>query len=55
MPARSWPSSSADDACVISDLVTDTPAGAIPTAAWYTIVAGKITLVRVFFDARPLE
>jgi hypothetical protein len=44
----------ANDVCVIYDLVTDTPAGTIPSAAWYKIGAGKITSVQVFFDARPL-
>jgi hypothetical protein len=42
-----------NDVCVIYDLVTNTPAGAAPTAEWYHIREGKISAVRVFFDARP--
>jgi ketosteroid isomerase-like protein len=43
-----------DEACLIYDLVTDTPAGRIPTAGWYQLRDGKIVAVRAFFDARPL-
>lgn len=42
-----------DDVCIVYDLVTDTPAGTIPTAGWYQIRDGKIASVRAFFDARP--
>jgi len=42
-----------DDVCVIYELVTNTPAGASPTAEWYHMRDGKIAAVRVFFDARP--
>ncbi|SRR5260370_14908439 len=42
-----------DDVCVIYDLVTNTPAGTAPTAEWYHVRDGKISAVRVFFDARP--
>jgi ketosteroid isomerase-like protein len=42
-----------DDVCVIYDLVTATPAGTAPTAEWYHLRNGKISAVRVFFDARP--
>lgn len=42
-----------NDVCVIYDLVTSTPAGAAPTAEWYHTRDGKISAVRVFFDARP--
>lgn len=42
-----------DDVCVIYDLVTATPAGTAPTAEWYHLRGGKISAVRVFFDARP--
>lgn len=41
------------DVCVIYDLVTATPAGTAPTAEWYHVRDGKISAVRVFFDARP--
>jgi ketosteroid isomerase-like protein len=41
------------DVCVIYDLVTATPAGTAPTAEWYRLRDGKISSVRVFFDARP--
>jgi hypothetical protein len=45
-----------NDVCVISDLVTNTPAVAAPTAEWYHVPrAGRQDLaLRVFFDARPL-
>jgi hypothetical protein len=46
---------SGDDACVIYDLVTNTPAGTIPTAGWFQLRDGKIASIRVFFDARPLD
>jgi ketosteroid isomerase-like protein len=42
-----------NDVCVIYDLVTNTPAGTAPTAEWYHVRDGKISAVRVFFDARP--
>jgi len=42
-----------NDVCVIYDLVTNTPAGVSPTAEWYHVRDGKISAVRVFFDARP--
>jgi hypothetical protein len=42
-----------DDVCVIYDPVTRTPAGSSPTAEWYHLRDGKISSVRVFFDARP--
>jgi ketosteroid isomerase-like protein len=42
-----------NDVCVVYDLVTNTPAGTAPTAEWYHIRNGKISAVRVFFDARP--
>jgi ketosteroid isomerase-like protein len=42
-----------DDVCVIYDLVTNSPAGTAPTAEWYHVRAGRISSVRVFFDARP--
>ena len=42
-----------NDVCVIYELVTNTPIGAAPTAEWYHVRDGKISSVRVFFDARP--
>jgi hypothetical protein len=42
-----------NDVCVIYDLVTATPTGTAPTAEWYHLRDGKISAVRVFFDARP--
>ncbi len=42
-----------NDVCVIYDLVTATPAGTAPTAEWYRLRDGKISAVRVYFDARP--
>ncbi|MGZ6562428.1 MAG: nuclear transport factor 2 family protein [Solirubrobacteraceae bacterium] len=42
------------DVCLIYDLVTNTPAGTIPSAGWYQLRGGKIAPVRAFFDARPL-
>jgi ketosteroid isomerase-like protein len=44
-----------DDVCIIYDLITDTPAGAIPTAGWYRVRDGRVSSLRVFFDARPFE
>jgi hypothetical protein len=44
-----------DDVCLIYDLVTNTPAGTIPTAGWFQLHGGKIATIRVFFDARPLD
>lgn len=43
-----------DEACVIYDLVTDTPPGRIPTAGWYQLRDGEIVSVCAFFDARRL-
>jgi ketosteroid isomerase-like protein len=42
-----------NDVCVIYDLFTNTPAGTAPTAEWYHLRNGKISAVRVYFDARP--
>jgi ketosteroid isomerase-like protein len=35
------------------DLVTNTPAGASPTAELHTVRGGKIRQIQVYFDARP--
>jgi ketosteroid isomerase-like protein len=42
-----------DDVCIVYDLVTDTPAGTVPTAGWYHVRDGRVDSLRVFFDARP--
>jgi len=42
-----------NDVCIIYDLVTNTPAGSAPVAEWYHVRDGKISAVRVIFDARP--
>jgi limonene-1,2-epoxide hydrolase len=42
------------DVCVIYDILTSTAAGDVPAAGWYQVREGKISSVRVFFDARPL-
>jgi hypothetical protein len=43
-----------EEACVIYNLVTNIPAGSIPSAGWYGLRGGKIISVRAFFDPRPL-
>lgn len=42
-----------DDVAVFYDLHTTTPAGTMPVAEWYHVRDGKISAVRVYFDARP--
>lgn len=42
-----------DEACVVYDLVTKTPAGTSHVAEWFRTSDGKITSIRVHFDARP--
>ncbi len=39
-----------NDVCVIYDLVTDTPAGAVPTVEWLRIEDGRIRSVNLYFD-----
>ena len=41
------------DVCVIYDLVTNTPIPPSPTAEWFHLRDGKISDMRVIFDARP--
>lgn len=43
-----------DDVCLIYDLVSNTPAGTVPTAGWFQVRDGRIAGFQVFFDARPL-
>ena len=42
------------DVCIKYQLVTNTPAGAIPTVNLFEIADGKVTSVRAYFDPRPL-
>ena len=39
-----------DEVCVIYDLVTDTPAGAVPIVEWLRIENSRIASVTLFFD-----
>ncbi|MHB8469519.1 MAG: nuclear transport factor 2 family protein [Gaiellaceae bacterium] len=39
-----------DEACVLYDFVTDTPAGAVVSAEWLTIEDGRIGSVYLLFD-----
>jgi hypothetical protein len=41
------------DACVIYDLVTNTPAGTSRVAQWFHVEGDLITAIETFFDARP--
>jgi hypothetical protein len=38
------------DVCVIYDLVTDTPAGAVPIVEWLRVEGGRIASVTLVFD-----
>jgi ketosteroid isomerase-like protein len=38
------------EVCVVYDLVTDTPAGAVPTVEWLRVEGGRIASVTLFFD-----
>ena len=42
-----------DDACILYDMVTNTPAGTAFIAEWYQIKGDKIAEIQVVFDARP--
>jgi hypothetical protein len=39
-----------DDVCVIYDLVTNTPAGAVPFIEWLTFESGRLRKVQLYFD-----
>jgi hypothetical protein len=39
-----------DDACIIYDFVTDTPAGAVATVEWLQVKGGKIQSIWLLFD-----
>ena len=40
----------ADEAVVIYDFITDTPAGAVPSVEWLTLRDGRIQSSRLIFD-----
>jgi hypothetical protein len=42
-----------DDACLIYDMVTNTPAGTARIVEWYRVVGGRIKAIDAVFDARP--
>jgi ketosteroid isomerase-like protein len=42
-----------DDVAVFYDMHTTTPAGTAPIAEWFHVRDGKISAIRVYFDARP--
>ena len=39
-----------NDVCAVYDFVTDTAVGAVPSAEWLTVEAGRIGSVRLIFD-----
>jgi ketosteroid isomerase-like protein len=43
-----------EDVCQIYDLVLTTPAVTLPIAQWITVRDGRIAMLQVFFDPRPL-
>src|SRR5215470_18177106 len=43
----------ADEACVIYDFVTDTPAGALPTIEWLRFERGRIRAINLYYDRLP--
>ena len=42
-----------DDVCLLYDLITSTPPVTSFTCEWYRVHGGKISSIRVVFDARP--
>jgi hypothetical protein len=42
-----------DDACLLYDMETNTPAGTAFICEWYHVQDGKIASIRAVFDARP--
>jgi ketosteroid isomerase-like protein len=42
-----------DEVCVIYDLVTDTPAGALPTIEWLRFEEGRIRSIDLYYDRVP--
>jgi ketosteroid isomerase-like protein len=43
-----------EDVCQIYDLTLSTPPVTLPIAQWLQVRDGRIAMVRVFFDPRPL-
>jgi SnoaL-like domain len=41
------------DVAVFYDMHTSTPAGTAPIAEWFSVHAGRISMIRVYFDAWP--
>ena len=42
-----------NEACVIYDFVTDTPAGALPTIEWLHFEEGRIRSIHLYYDRVP--
>jgi hypothetical protein len=42
-----------DDVCLLYDMVTSTPAGTAFICEWHHVEGGKISSIRVVFDATP--
>jgi hypothetical protein len=42
-----------DDACLLYDMETNTPAGTAFISEWFHVRDGKIASIRAVFDARP--
>jgi len=42
-----------NDACLLWDMETNTPAGTAFISEWYQVRDGKIASIRAVFDARP--
>jgi SnoaL-like protein len=42
-----------DDACLLYDMETNSPAGTAFIAEWLHVRAGKVASIRAVFDARP--
>ena len=43
-----------ENVCQIYDLILATPAVTLPIAQWITVRDGRIAMLQVFFDPRPL-
>lgn len=44
-----------DEACLIYDFVTDTPAGALPTIEWLRFDAERIRSIDLYYDRLPWQ
>jgi limonene-1,2-epoxide hydrolase len=42
------------DVCQVYDLVLATPAVSVPVAQWFKVREGRIAMLQVFFDPRPM-